>query len=183
MTRKNKVKKSALKFGGIFYKVAKTVAAPVAFIEQISEQHRAVLGSAFTNAPLGQKAKIMLNIVTGSASGFNFFKDEYQAPLSKFKIENIVNKWTKTGAALMGYAWLAAEVNKSTKRFSLPEGTKLGNIGRKLLVGGAIGGILDDPIGTASTSSNGTAQFSPQLNTQMVLAHGSTSGDSTESGL
>ena len=62
MARRKKVKQSAFKFGGIFYKVAKTVAAPVAFIEQISEKHRATLGTNFTNASLTQKAKIMTNI-------------------------------------------------------------------------------------------------------------------------
>ena len=183
MGRRRKAKKFGFQAGGIFYKIAKTVAAPVAFVEQISEKHRQTLGTAFTAAPLTQKAKIMANIITGSATGFNFFKDEFQAPLSKFEISNIVNKWTKTGVAMIGYQYLASEINKSTKRTILPQGSKVGNIGRKILVGGAVGGILDDPV-TSNNNSTGTVSLSPQtLQSSMIMSSGHSGSDSTESGL
>ena len=184
MARRKKAKQTAFKFGGIFYKIASVAAAPVAFVEQISAKHRATLGTAFTAAPLTQKIKIMSNIITGSATGFNFFKDEFQAPLSTFKLENIVNKWTKTGAAMIGYQYVATSLNKSIGKNILPQGSKVGSIGRKILVGGAVGGILDDPLeGNTASNTTGTVSLSPQLNTQMVMSNGYSGSDSTESGL
>lgn len=185
--RKAKAKKVAFDIGKKLFPIAKTLAAPVSFIEQISAKHRQVLGSAFTDAPVTQKLKILTNIVTGSASGFNFFKDEYQAPMSQFKIENIFNKWTKTGAIMLGYGVVAKEVNKSLKMNVLPVGGKIRQIGKQLLIGGGIGGILDDKVESAQqTTQQGTAHLSPQLQTTMLVnSDGGNSfhTDSTESGM
>ena len=78
--RAKKVGKSSFSLGKKIFPIAKNLAAPVAFIEQISAKHRQTLGTAYTAAPLGQKMKILSNIITGSTTGLNLFKDEYQAP-------------------------------------------------------------------------------------------------------
>ena len=105
--RARKSAKSGFSLGKKIFPIAKNLASPVAFIEQISSKHRQTLGTAYTNAPIGQKLKILTNIVTGSTTGLNLFKDEFQAPLSQLKISNIFNKWTTAGAAMIGYGIIA----------------------------------------------------------------------------
>ena len=64
--RARKSAKSGFSIGKKIFPIAKNIAAPVAFIEQISAKHRQTLGTAYTQAPIGQKLKILTNIVTGS---------------------------------------------------------------------------------------------------------------------
>jgi hypothetical protein len=181
--KKNGVKEKGLKLGKKLFPIAKTLSAPVAFLEQISAKHRQTLGSAYSQAPVTQKLKIMANIVTGSATGFNFFKDEYQTPLSQFNVSNVLNKWTQTGGTMLAYGILAKAINKSAGSNIAPLGDKVKSIGKQLIIGGAIGGILDDKPISTNSSQNGTAQFSPQLNTAMITNSGYSSGDSTEGSL
>ena len=183
--RRRSVKEKGLKLGKKLFPIARALSAPVAFLEQISAKHRQTLGSAYSQAPVTQKLKIMANIVTGSATGFNFFKDEYQAPLSQFNVSNVLNKWTQTGGTMLAYGILAKAINKSAGSNIAPLGDKVKSIGKQLIIGGAVGCILDDkPISTNSSQTNGTAQFSPQLNTAMVThSHYSSSSDTTEGSL
>ena len=182
--RKAKTKKVAFDIGKKLFPIAKTLTAPVAFIEQISAKHREDLGSRFTEAPVTQKLKILTNIVTGSVSGFSFFKNEFAPPMSTFKLENVLNKWTKAGAIMIGYGLVSKEVNKSLKMNILPVGGKIREIGKQALIGGGIGGILDDKPNSAQQSSHtGTAHLSPRLQTTMLVGNrgNSFSTDSSES--
>ena len=178
--RAKKVGKSSFSLGKKIFPIAKNLAAPVAFIEQISAKHRQTLGTAYTAAPLGQKMKILSNIITGSTTGLNLFKDEYQAPLSQLKISNIFNKWTSAGVAMMGYSVIAKTANKSLG-ISLPAISPVKSIGKQLIVGGALGGLFDDKADT--TRSVGTANIIPQTNMQMAYSSGMTGNDSTLSGM
>ena len=178
--RAKKVGKSSFSLGKKIFPIAKNLAAPVAFIEQISAKHRQTLGTAYTAAPLGQKMKILSNIITGSTTGLNLFKDEYQAPLSQLKISNIFNKWTSAGIAMMGYSVIAKTANKSLG-ISLPATSPVKSIGKQLIVGGALGGLFDDKADT--TRSVGTANIIPQTNMQMAYSSGMTGNDSTLSGM
>jgi len=178
--RAKKVGKSSFSLGKKIFPIAKNLAAPVAFIEQISAKHRQTLGTAYTAAPLGQKMKILSNIITGSTTGLNLFKDEYQAPLSQLKISNIFNKWTSAGVAMMGYSVIAKTANKSLG-ISLPAISPVKSIGKQLIVGGALGGLFDDKVDT--TRSVGTANIIPQTNMQMAYSSGMTGNDSTLSGM
>jgi len=179
--RAKKVGKSSFSLGKKIFPIAKNLAAPVAFIEQISAKHRQTLGTAYTAAPLGQKMKILSNIITGSTTGLNLFKDEYQAPLSQLKISNIFNKWTSAGVAMMGYSVIAKTANKSLG-ISLPAISPVKSIGKQLIIGGGIAGLFSDDTDN-STRSVGTANIISQTNMQMAYSSGMTGNDSTLSGM
>ena len=180
--RARKAAKSSFSIGKKIFPIAKNLAAPVAFIEQISAKHRQTLGTAYTSAPIGQKLKILTNIVTGSTTGMNFFKDEFQAPLSQLKIGNIFNKWTTAGAAMIGYSILAKQANKALGSNILPAQSPIKSIGKQILIGGGIGGLLDDKPNTG-TAAQGTARIQPQTAMQRAYTVGFQGNDSTLSGL
>ena len=180
--RARKSAKSGFSIGKKIFPIAKNIAAPVAFIEQISAKHRQTLGTAYTQAPIGQKLKILTNIVTGSTTGMNFFKDEFQAPLSQLKISNIFNKWTTAGAAMIGYSIIAKQANKALGSNILPAQSPIKSIGKQILIGGGIGGLLDDKP-TTNTASQGTANIMPQSAMQQMYTSGFQGNDSTLSGM
>ena len=174
--------KSGFSIGKKIFPIAKNIAAPVAFIEQISAKHRQTLGTAYTQAPLGQKLKILTNIVTGSTTGLNFFKSEFQAPLSELKISNIFNKWTSAGVGMIGYSIIAKSANKALGSNIMPAISPVKSIGKQLVIGGALGGLFDDKP-TTGTAQQGTANIIPQTNMQMAYTSGMTGNDSTLSGM
>jgi len=180
--RARKSAKSSFSLGKKIFPIAKNLASPVAFIEQISAKHRQTLGTAYTNAPIGQKLKILTNIVTGSTTGLNIFKDEFQAPLSQLKISNIFNKWTTAGAAMIGYGIIAKSANKALGSNIMPAISPVKSIGKQLVIGGALGGLFDDKPTTA-TASTGTANIVPQSTMQQMYTQGFQGNDSTLSGL
>ena len=180
--RARKSAKSSFSLGKKIFPIAKNLASPVAFIEQISAKHRQTLGTAYTNAPIGQKLKILTNIVTGSTTGLNIFKDEFQAPLSQLKISNIFNKWTTAGAAMIGYGIIARSANKALGSNIMPAISPVKSIGKQLVIGGALGGLFDDKP-TTNTASQGTANIMPQSAMQSMYTQGFQGNDSTLSGL
>lgn len=180
--RARKIGKSSFSIGKKIFPIARTLAAPVAFIEQISAKHRQTLGTAYTQAPMGQKLKILTNIVTGSTTGLNLFKDEFQAPLSQLKISNIFNKWTTAGIGMIGYGIIAKSANKALGSNIMPAISPVKQIGKQLIIGGALGGLFDDkPI--SGTVNQGTANIMPQTYMQMAYTSGMTGNDSTLSGM
>ena len=180
--RARRTAKSGFSLGKKIFPIAKNLASPVAFIEQISAKHRQTLGTAYTNAPIGQKLKILTNIVTGSTTGLNIFKDEFQAPLSQLKISNIFNKWTTAGAAMIGYGIIAKSANKALGSNIMPAISPVKSIGKQLVIGGALGGLFDDKPTTA-TASQGTANIMPQTAMQSMYTQGFQGNDSTLSGM
>ena len=181
--RARRTAKSGFSIGKKIFPIAKNLASPVAFVEQISSQHRQTLGTAYTNAPLGQKMKILANIVTGSTTGLNLFKSEYQAPLSNLKIGNIINKWSTAGIAMLGYGILAKSANKAIGSNILPAISPVKSIGKQLVIGGGLGGLFSDNTNSAN-ATQGTANISPVMTANMSYNGGSMSGsDSTESSL
>ena len=181
--RARKSAKSGFSIGKKIFPIAKNLAAPVAFVEQISAKHRQTLGTAYTQAPIGQKMKILANIVTGSTTGLNFFKDEFQAPLSQLKISNIFNKWTSAGLGMIGYSIIAKQANKALGSNIMPAISPVKSIGKQLIVGGALGGLFDDKPTTTNTVSQGTANIMPQSAMQTMYTQGFQGNDSTLSGL
>ena len=180
--RARKSAKSGFSLGKKIFPIAKNLASPVAFIEQISSKHRQTLGTAYTNAPIGQKLKILTNIVTGSTTGLNIFKDEFQAPLSQLKISNIFNKWTTAGAAMIGYGIIARSANKALGSNIMPAISPVKSIGKQLVIGGALGGLFDDKPSTG-TAYTGTANIVPQSTMQQMYTQGFQGNDSTLSGM
>ena len=179
--RARRTAKSGFSLGKKIFPIAKNLASPVAFVEQISSKHRQTLGSAYSSAPIGQKLKILTNIVTGSTTGLNIFKDEFQAPLSQLKISNIFNKWTTAGAAMIGYGIIAKSANKALGSNIMPAISPVKSIGKQLVIGGALGGLFDDKP-TSGTASTGTASIAPAM-TMSYNGGYSSSSDSTESSL
>jgi hypothetical protein len=182
--RARKTAKAGFSIGKKIFPIAKNIAAPIAFIEQVSAKHRQTLGTAYTNAPLGQKLKILTNIVTGSTTGLNLFKSEFQAPLSQLKITNIFNKWTSAGVAMIGYSIIAKSANKALGSNIMPAIAPVKSIGKQLIIGGAIGGLFDDKVSSNGSTYQGTANIMPQsMSNNMMMYNGSNGNDSTESGV
>ena len=182
--RAKKTAKTGFSIGKKIFPIAKNLSAPIAFIEQISAKHRQTLGTAYSNAPLGQKMKILTNIVLGSTTGLNPFKNEFQAPLSQLKISNIFNKWTTAGVALIGYSIIAKQANKALGNNIMPAIAPLRAIGKQVLIGGALGGILDDRASYGNnTTYQGTANIMATSSNNMMMYNNGSSNDSTESGV
>ena len=168
-------KRGLYNFGKKLYPIAKGVSAPVAFLDQISAKHREAMGTAYTQAPLLQKGKILANIVTGSFSGINLFPNEYQAT-QYINPAGLFNKWTTGGATMLGDKIIGSKVNQMGFGNIVPATREIGGIGKSFIAGGAVGGLFDPP-STTKPQNRGTAQYSIQQGTQM------SSGDSTVSGL
>ena len=180
--RARKVGKSSFSIGKKIFPIAKNLAAPVAFIEQISAKHRQTLGTAYSAAPMGQKLKILTNIVTGSTTGLNLFKDEFQAPLSQLKISNLFNKWTTAGVGMIGYGIIAKQANKALGSNIMPAISPVKSIGKQLVIGGALGGLFDDKP-TSATMTQGTASIAPAMISNYSYNGGYSGNDSTLSGM
>ena len=181
--RARRTAKSGFSIGKKIFPIAKNLASPVAFVEQISSKHRQTLGASYTNAPIGQKFKILTNIVLGSTTGLNPFKNEFQAPISQLKIGNIINKWSTAGIAMLGYGIIAKQANKALGSNLMPAIAPVKSIGKQLVIGGALGGLFDDAPKTG-TAVSGTANIAPAMTTTMSYNGGYSSGsDSTESSL
>jgi len=148
---KKGIKAGALKIGKIVYPIAREATSPVSFLDQISAKDRQVMGASFDNAGIMQKVKIMTNIVTGRTTGVNLFKDEYQAPQT-INPAGMINKWTKGGLMMLGYEIGSKQVNKMLGKNVLPHGSKIGQIGKRALTGGALGGFFDDEVDTPMQS-------------------------------
>lgn len=131
MSRRSKVKKGGLKLAGAIGKIAPYFA----FISQITEKDMPTISSQTTT--IGQ-LKTVANVLFGRVSGFNLFKDAPQFPVTR-NWAGLANKWTGLGFAMMLYG----HAGKSSK--FLPKAGTIGSIGKKLFVGGAIGGYFDAP--------------------------------------
>jgi len=141
--------------GGLVWKVARELATPVSFLDQISKKDRQTMGAAVNNAPITQKLKIMTNIVLGRTMGINPFSDEVQAPQT-INFGGMFNRWTGLGAGAIIYSFIAEAITINGKKI-LPHGGKLRQIGIRTLTGGAAGGIFDAPgDGSKPSQSKGT---------------------------
>ena len=173
--------------GGMIWKVAREVATPVAFFDQISQKDRETLGSAWSDAPITQKLKILTNITIGRMTGINPFKDEVQAPATQ-NFGGIFNRWTGLGAGLLIYGLVAKNLKVGGKTI-LPHGPKLSSLGKRVLTGGAFGGFFDAP-GNGTKSISGTRHIQlqgSQTNTSQRTFHNTSNQlvvlDSAESSL
>jgi len=169
-------KRGLYNFGKKLYPIAKGVSAPVAFLDQISAKHREAMGTAYTQAPLLQKGKILANIVTGSFSGINLFPNEYQAT-QNINPAGMFNKWTTGGLTMLAYKVIGSKANQALGMGTIiPATREIGGIGKSFIAGGTVGGLFDPP-STTKPQNRGTAQYSIAQGTQV------SSGDSTVSGL
>lgn len=89
------------------------------------------------------KAKLVLGDLVSRVTLGHYapFPDVAGPVTPEFNIGNMLNKFTFAGAALVAYSWFA---KKFGGRY-LPEGALAGRTGKGMLLGGALGGLLDDP--------------------------------------
>ena len=187
MSKRRKIKEKAFNIGKKLFPIARELATPVSFLDQVTAKDRQTLGSAYTNAPTVQKLKILTNIVVGRTTGINPFSSEIQLPQT-INPAGILNKWTQAGGLMLVYGVLGKGINKIAGMNIAPHTGKVSSVGKRFITGGAIGGFFDDPI----TSSNGsraqtgtrnfTSRVTPQLqvNRSNFSSHG---GDSVKSGM
>jgi len=159
-SRKNKTRsKDSIK--SWIRKGINTVAGPVAFWNQLSEKDYAVLNATPEYRALDYmgKAKVALNIITGSMTGRVLFSDQYNpSPNGNPRINpaGVVNKWTPV--------WLAGKIyGKVGKSMKLPEYAAINKISNKIAFGSIIGGFFDPPSAQGRIS---TYAVSPSVTTQ-----------------
>ena len=163
----------------IVYPIVKFGSSPVAFIDQISAKDRQILGSAYDNAGMVQKVKILSNIIMGRTTGINPFSSEYKAPQT-INPSGVINKWTNGGAIGLVYGILGKAINNKLGMGNVvPATTEIRTIGKSLIIGGALGGFFDDKVSNPHKSSSvGTRQYSM---TNMPTQTRMTSTNSSES--
>jgi len=129
------------------FPIVKTASAPIAFLEQITAKDRQDLGNQFSQAGYGTQFKILSNIVLGRLAGLSPFPKEYTAPQT-INPSGVLNKWTNAGLIGIGYKVLGGGVNKLARDMGMgsivPETSRIGSIGKSVLIGGALGGFFDD---------------------------------------
>ena len=159
-SRKNK-SKSSDSIKSWIRKGINTVAGPVAFWNQLSEKDYAVLNATPEYRALDYmgKAKVALNIITGSMTGRVLFSDQYNpSPNGNPRINpaGVINKWTPV--------WLIGKIyGKVGKSMKLPEYASINKISNKILFGSVIGGFFDPPSAQGRIS---TYAVSPSVTTQ-----------------
>ena len=178
---KRKIKEKAFNIGKKMFPIAKGLAPVVAFVDQISAKDRQTLGSQFSTAPTIEKLKMLSNIITGRLTGISLFNNGV-APPQTINPSGILNKWTNAGGIMLLYKVLGSQINKVSGMSIAPATSKIGSIGKGLIVGGGIGGFFDD----APTNPNGTSKFyvtNYNPNPIQITTNGSSysGSDSTES--
>ena len=151
-TKKRSSPKSA---GNKIYSAIKGIVPFYAFASQITaKDYEALQNTDYKNADIATKGKIFTNIVLGRLSGFTPFKGAnlYGSDSTPFTINpsGLVNKFTGLGLAGMIYKNLPIK--------QLPLKSKIGTLGKGLLVGGGIGGLFDAPDGSSSTQTHTSPQ-------------------------
>ena len=159
-SRKNKTRtKDSIK--SMIRKGINTVAGPVAFWNQLSEKDYQVLNATPEYRALDYmgKAKVAVNIITGSMTGRVLFSDQYNpSPNGNPRINpaGVINKWTPV--------WLIGKIyGKVGKSMKLPEYASINKISNKILFGSVIGGFFDPPSAQGRIS---TYAVSPSVTTQ-----------------
>ena len=159
-SRKNK-NKSSDSIKSWIRKGINTVAGPVAFWNQLSEKDYQVLNATPEYRALDYmgKAKVAVNIITGSMTGRVLFSDQYNpSPNGNPRINpaGVINKWTPV--------WLIGKIyGKVGKSMKLPEYASINKISNKILFGSVIGGFFDPPSAQGRIT---TYAVSPSVTTQ-----------------
>ena len=153
-SRKNNSPKS---MGSKIYSLVKSASPYIAFTSQLTQKNYSALENTdYKNAQMIDKVKIFANIVTGRLTGFTAFKNGnlYGSETTPFTINpsGVANKFTGIGVAGLIYKNLPIK--------QLPQKQKVGEIAKRVLLGGALGGLFDAP---DNTSMSQTASSSPQV--------------------
>ena len=139
-------------------KFIRELATPVSFIQQITEKDQTILSG---NRPTIQKLKDIANIITGRMTGFHLFNSQadYKPPFT-LNPSGIANKWVGAGIGMIVYGQLAKRIK------ILPKGGMIGGIGKRVLIGGAVGGLFDAPNGNGNSNGNYVAPRAVEYQSQ-----------------
>ena len=138
--------------GSKIYSVVKNASGYLAFASQLTAKDYEVLNqqSAYKNEDIATKAKIFANIAMGRLTGITPFKNGnmYGSETTPFTINpsGVVNKFTGLGIAGLIY--------KNLPMKQLPQKSKVGAVSKRLLLGGALGGLFDAPEGSSKTMAS-----------------------------
>jgi hypothetical protein len=146
------------KISGIVNKVA----SPVAFWTQLTSKDYQILNADpdYRNLPNLEKAKVAVNILTGSVTGKVFFPHHYNPSANgepRINPAGVINKTVGIGG--MGLLYGAVG-----KQFKLPQYANINRIAKKVIYGGAVGGFFDPPSANPhqqSSKSYSTAHVTP----------------------
>ena len=161
-SRKNKTKGSTMtsKVTSIVNKLA----SPVAFWTQLTSKDYQILNADqnYRNLPNLEKAKVAVNILTGSITGHVFFPGHYNPSSNgepRINPAGVINK--TVGIGVMGKLYGAVG-----KQFKLPHYASINKIAKKVVYGGAVGGFFDPPSANPhqqSSRSYSTAHVTPVI--------------------
>ena len=170
--------------GSKIYSVVKNASGYLAFASQLTAKDYERLNQqpSYKNEDIATKAKIFANIAMGRLTGITPFKsdDMYGSETTPFTINpsGVVNKFTGLGIAGLIY--------KNLPMKQLPQKSKVGAVSKRLLLGGALGGLFDAPEGSSKTMASspkvlGTHMSVQQQNRSATMQTGmfSESQDST----
>ena len=149
-TRKRSAKPSSA--GSKIYSVVKNASGYLAFASQLTAKDYSVLNNqaSYKNEDIATKAKIFANIAMGRLTGITPFKNGnmYGSETTPFTINpsGMVNKFTGLGIAGLIY--------KNLPMKQLPQKSKVGAVSKRLLLGGALGGLFDAPEGSSKTMAS-----------------------------
>ena len=149
-TRKRSEKPSSA--GSKIYSVVKNASGYLAFASQLTAKDYSVLNNqaSYKNEDIATKAKIFANIAMGRLTGITPFKNGnmYGSETTPFTINpsGMVNKFTGLGIAGLIY--------KNLPMKQLPQKSKVGAVSKRLLLGGALGGLFDAPEGSSKTMAS-----------------------------
>jgi len=142
--------------GSKIYSLVKNASGYLAFANQLTaKDYSALENTNYKNEDIATKAKIFANIAMGRLTGITPFKNGnlYGSETTPFTINpnGVINKWTGLGVAGLIY--------KNMPIKQLPQKSKVGAVSKRLLLGGALGGLFDAPDG----SSSRTVASSPKV--------------------
>ena len=158
--RKNKTK-SRGSIKSWVRKIVNVSAGPVAFWNQLSEKDYQILNATPEYQALDYmgKAKVALNIITGSMTGRVLFSDQYNPSKNgnpRINPSGVINKWTPV--------WIAGKIyGQVGKSMKLPEYRAINKVANKIAFGSVIGGFFDPPTAQGRVS---TYAVSPSVTTQ-----------------
>ena len=166
--RKNKKKKNgnngSKSLGNSMYKLAKNASGYLAFASQLTAKDYSDLNatSSYKNEDIATKAKIFANIVTGRLTGLHAFKGDnlYGSDQIPFTVNpsGVVNKFTGLGVAGLIY--------KNLPMKQLPQKSKVGAVSKRLLLGGALGGLFDAPSNSSTTMASSPKVLGTHMSVQ-----------------
>ena len=141
--------------------IVREAATPISFIQQLTEKDGTILSG---NRPMVQKLKDLANIITGRMSGFHVFNSpaDYKPPFT-FNLAGLANKWVGIGIGMIVYGKVAKDMK------ILPHGGYIGSIGKRLLTGGAVGGLFDAPNNGTQSQSGYVAPQPVEYSQQRVM--------------